>query len=207
MRQRASIAPAAAVILAACAGGTTMRVADQDSSGDEPVSLAPVPDTSADTATVIPAPAVAAGEAPVADSSEIQGYGGYAAEKEIQLRRIGQWSHTGIGEARRLVIRDANGWAQFWAELGVGERPELDFNQNLAIAVASGQRPSGGHEIAVQRVTRTGGQLTIHVLETTPGPNCLTTSALTQPVDVVAVPRDGAVGWSFVESREVRACR
>ena len=43
----------------------------------------------------------------------------------------------------------------------------------------------------VSRVTRTGGDLRIEVVETAPGPDCVTTSALTQPVALVAVPAAG----------------
>jgi PrcB C-terminal len=144
-----------------------------------------------------------------------QGYAPYGAdheanaqvEGELETRRIGQWSHTGIGESRRLVIRNANQWAEFWAELGQGDRPEVDFTSNVVIAVASGQRPSGGHEIAIQRVRSSQGELIVEVVETTPGPNCMTASVLTQPVDVVVVPLTGARSWSFVELKEVRGCR
>lgn len=126
----------------------------------------------------------------------------------LPLRRIGQWSHTGIGEPRRVVLRDANAWTAFWAELGpaAGARPEIDFTRNLIIAVAAGQRRSGGYGIAVDRVSRSGGELTIETVETTPSPNCLTTQALTQPVDVVVVPAAGVRSWSFVERKEVAGC-
>jgi hypothetical protein len=146
-----------------------------------------------------------------------QGYAPYGAEPEAQAdseregeletRRIGQWSHTGIGESRRLVIRNVNEWAEFWTELGQGERPEVNFSGNVVIAVASGQRPSGGYEIAIQRVRNVQGELIVEVVETTPGPNCMTASVLSQPVDIVVIPQAGARSWSFVERKEVRGCR
>jgi hypothetical protein len=105
------------------------------------------------------------------------------------------------------VIRDANAWDQFWSELGVGDRPAIDFNRNVVVAVAAGQRPTGGHEIAVDRVTQTEGELIVDVVETTPGPNCITTASLTQPVDVVVVPNTNAQSWSFMERKEIRGCR
>jgi hypothetical protein len=125
----------------------------------------------------------------------------------LDIRRIGQWTRTGIGESRRLVIRDANGWAQFWSELGVGDRPAVDFNRDVVIAVAAGQRPTGGYEIVIDRVTQSDGQLTVEVVERTPGPNCMTTASLTQPVDVVVVPAADAKSPSFLERKEIRGCR
>jgi hypothetical protein len=194
--------------LGGCAGGTTMRVAQDDEESDSgPVALAPVPDPAPDSLpspapepeTPVPAPSPA--------PSTSQGYAPYGNPPAVEVRRLGQWTRTGISEARRLVIRDANAWAEFWSELGVGGRPEVDFTRDLVVAVAAGQQPTGGHEIAVDQVTNRNGELTISVVEITPGPNCMTTSALTQPVDVVVLPAVDARSWSFVEHQEVRGCR
>jgi hypothetical protein len=91
--------------------------------------------------------------------------------------------------------------------LGVGDRPAVDFSRDVVVAVSAGQRPTGGHEIAIERVINNGGELTVEVVETTPGPNCMTTASLTQPVDVVVVPGVAPRSWSFVERKEVRGCR
>jgi PrcB C-terminal len=201
------------LILAGC-GGSTIRVAQDNPSEDSgPVALAPAPETPPESTTVATptAPSGAAAPAPEAapaDSSAVSGYAPYGvAASDLEVRRIGQWSHTGISESRRQVIRNANEWAQFWSELGVGDRPAIDFSSNLVVAVAAGQRSSGGYEIQVQRVALANGELTIEVQETAPGPNCVTTGALTQPVDVVTVPAVGARTWSFLERKEVRGCR
>jgi PrcB C-terminal len=211
MIPRRSLALIPVLILAGC-GGTTMRVAQDDPAQDSgPVALAPAPDSEPEsTATAAPtqAPAPAPVQETAPDSASVQGYAPYGnSGGDLELRRLGQWTNTGISESRRLVIRDANTWARFWSELGVGERPEIDFSRNLVVAVAAGQRSSGGYEIAVRRVSQANGDLTIEVEETTPGPNCMTTSALTQPVDVVALPAVGARSWSFIEHQEVRGCR
>lgn len=188
--------------LAGCGAGRTIRVAEGDSPASEPVALAPTPAQEpaplaaprSDTASAAPAP------------SE-QGYAPYGNNRTLDLRRIGQWTRTGIGESRRLVIRDANGWAQFWSELGVGDRPSVDFNRDVVVAVAAGQRPTGGYEIVIDRVTQSDGQMTVEVVERTPGPNCMTTASLTQPVDVVVVPAADAKSLSFFERKEIRDCR
>jgi protease stability complex PrcB-like protein len=183
-----------------------------------PVALTPESDSTADTgeqATQPQSPAQLAADSTgshqayvpygSADSANLNPVNGNSGNLEI--RRIGQWTHTGIREGRRLVIRDANTWAEFWSELGVGERPAVDFSRNLVIAVASGQRSSGGHEIAISRVTQTNGELTVEVVETAPGPNCMTTSVLTQPVDVIVVQGVNPKSWSFVERNDVRSCQ
>ena len=188
--------------LAACGAGSSIRVAEGDSAAGEPVALAPAPAQE-------PAPVAEArpDTASTAAARPEQGYAPYGNNRTLDLRRIGQWTRTGIGESRRLVIRDANGWAQFWSELGVGDRPSVDFNRDVVVAVAAGQRPTGGYEIVVDRVTQSEGQLTVEVVERTPGPNCMTTASLTQPVDVVVVPAADAKSLSFLERKEIRDCR
>jgi hypothetical protein len=195
-------------VLAACGSGTVRP-------GDDVGAVAPAPspantppvvdiDPGRSPSSPVPqppssppenAPDTAAGRA---DSAR--------AGSDLELRRIGRWISSGIKGTRRLVIRDPATWSRFWAELGAGVRPQVDFGRDLVIAVASGERSSGGHDIAVQRVAREGGQLRIEVLETTPGPGCMSTSALTQPVDVVVVPSPGVEGWSFIDRTATGSC-
>lgn len=204
-RRFALLIPMAA--LAGCAAGSTLRVAEgDDTTANEPVSLAPTPEPYAAEPTSDSTPQETA-YTPDTAGAPAQGYAPYGNAGTLDIRRIGQWTRTGISEARRLVIKDANAWAQFWSELGVGDRPAVDFTRNVVVAAAAGQRPTGGHEIAIDRITQTDGELTIEVLDRTPGPNCMTTASLTQPVDVVVVPASDARSWSFVERKEIRGCR
>lgn len=199
-RRFAMLVPLAA--LASCGGNTVRVAADSDSAAAHPVALAPAP--VADSGSPAAAPA-GASEAPVGPNG--QGYAPYGNARDLEVRRIGQWSHTGIGEARRMVIRDANSFAELWSELGTGDRPDVDFTRNVVVVAAAGQRPSGGYEIAIDRVGQADSQLTIQVVETAPGPNCVTTGAATQPVDVVVIPEVAPRGWSFLERKDIRPCR
>ena len=194
--------------LAGCGGHTLRVAADSDSAATaQPVALSPAPEP--DSASRPAAPSVTQ-ETP---DSAAQGYAPYGEPpdrgetRDLEVRRIGQWAHTGIPEPRRMVVRDANGFAQLWSELGAGDRPEVDFTQNVVVVAASGEQPGGGHGIAIDRISQADGQLTIQVVETTPGPNCVTTGAATRPVDVVVVPGAAPRGWSFLERKEIRACR
>jgi hypothetical protein len=186
-----------------------LRVAaDSDSAATaQPVALSPAPRPDSASGPAAPPVAretpdsVAQGYAPYGDTSD------RGETRDLEVRRIGQWAHTGIAEPRRMVIRDADGFAQLWSELGAGERPDVDFTQNVVVVAASGEQPSGGHGIAIDRVSQADGQLTIQVVETTPGPNCVTTGAATRPVDVVVVHAAAPRGWSFLERKGIRACR
>jgi hypothetical protein len=180
--------------LMACAGHAVRPAHDTGPAAPAPtppVATAPAPTTPPPTAQPQPA----------------EPYRGYTGGTPLAIRRIGQWSHTGIQEPRRQVIQDAAAWTQFWSELGMGDRPEVDFTHEVVIAVASGQQRSGGFSIAVERVTQQEGDLAIRVVETSPGRNCVTTSELTQPVDVVTIPLIKPRIWKFVEGKTAPDCR
>jgi hypothetical protein len=191
---RALLAILPLTALVACAGHTVRPA-------EEPGAATPAakPPVSAPAPTNPPEPA--------GRPTPAEPYQGYESGKALDIRRIGQWLHTGIEEPRRQVIRDANGWAQFWSELAMGDRPEVDFTHDLVIAVASGQQRTGGFGISVERVSQREGELTIQVVETSPGPDCVTTSELTQPVDVVAIPLTNVRSWTFVERKATSDCR
>ncbi len=194
--------PILLVLLTACGSGTIRPTDDTGA-----VAPAPSPAPSAPVVDQDPAPTPSPSTAAPTDPSDAQpDTTSGQADGAVEIRRIGRWISSGIRGSRRLVIRDPNTWAQFWSELGAGVRPKVDFSRDLAIAVASGQRSSGGHDIEVQTVTRSGGQLRIEVLETAPGASCVTTAALSQPVDVVVVPAAGVTGWSFIDQSATREC-
>jgi hypothetical protein len=126
----------------------------------------------------------------------------------VEIRRIGQWSTSGVTSPARLIIRDDAAYAQFWASLGpaAGARPSVDFTRDIVVAVAAGQQSTGGHTIAIQQARQVGSGLAIDVLETAPPPGCATTQALTQPVDVVVVEAASVATWSFSDHRATGGC-
>jgi hypothetical protein len=179
-------------------------------SGRTVVPASPEPSAAPAEPTAVASPAPAAKPAPQVTptpaGSTAPGYAPYEGQT-LQIRRIGQWSSSGITAPAREIIRDDPAYARLWASLGAGQRPAVDFSRDVVIAVAAGQRTTGGHSIAVERVTRAGGGLTVDVVETVPGPGCVTTQALTQPVDVVVVAAADARTWSFSDASRVQECR
>jgi hypothetical protein len=120
--------------------------------------------------------------------------GGGETSAEQPFETVVAQSHSGLEEPRREVIRDEASWARLWGEIqaGVTPRPPLpavDFERHMLIAVALGTRRSGGFGIKVQGVASRGDTLEVSVLETCPAPGAMVIMALTQPLEVVRVPR------------------
>lgn len=178
-----------------------------------PPAQAPPPDyTPPPTAAPAPAPAPTPAETTAAPPAATA-YAPYGAQPAapaqipVQIRRIGQYSQSGLGAAERLVIRDDTTYARLWARLAVGgPRPPVDFSRDALVVVAGGQRSTGGYSIAVDQALRTGSELSLNVVETTPAPGCVMTQALTQPVDIVVVAAADVRSWGFSERMVAQNC-
>lgn len=94
---------------------------------------------------------------------------------------------------RTLVDNDADWratWSTFTANLGSPPPlPAVDFAREQVVVTALGERNSGGYDISISRIAATSDNLSVEVTSTRPGPRCGTTAALTQPVDMVRIPR------------------
>jgi hypothetical protein len=123
-----------------------------------------------------------------------------------QVRALVKEYSSGVTAPARDVIRSSQKWSDFWTQVyanrsPVPALPAVNFNDKVVVAVAQGQKPSGGYSVDIAELYRRGDALYVVVKETKPGRTCGTTAALTQPVHAVEIPRtDGNV---FFITREV----
>ncbi len=119
--------------------------------------------------------------------------------------------NSGLTTQARLVIGDAATWASVWSQITAVDltppaAPAIDFDGQLILVAAMGMRPSGGFQITINDVRLVGEFVRISVTEKSPGDGCLVTGAVTDPIDVVAVPRfDGPP--TFIEHTSTVDCR
>lgn len=102
-------------------------------------------------------------------------------------------SHSGLLESGRRVVDTQVEWAALWNVVHSGQsspppRPGVNFNTHVVIAVALGTRPTGGYAIHIDSVSTSSAGRMVYVSTYRPGPNCVTTQALTQPFHIVAAP-------------------
>jgi len=112
--------------------------------------------------------------------------------------------YSGLDKQARLVVRDDATWQALWSQINfrsspVAPRPAIDFSREMLVVVALGARGTGGYSILLEGAAEDGPDGTaIMVRSVSPGPNCVTTQAFTQPVDIARLPlRNGDV--RFVE--------
>jgi hypothetical protein len=108
--------------------------------------------------------------------------------------RIAQSSYSGYGEPARQLIEDGDTWSAAWAKYNAGVTPQpplpaVDFTRYDVVLAAMGGRGTGGYSIAVTRVATATDYLYVEVTSTSPGSRCFVTESLTQPVDIVRIPK------------------
>lgn len=119
---------------------------------------------------------------------------------------------SGITLATRTVVDDAATFEKLWRQAfsAVGDTlppPAVDWAREKVVFAALGNRPSGGYSVTILDAQQLGDELRITVETTSPGPHCMNASVLTQPADVVSIPRPAAgVIIRFVERERVADC-
>ena len=104
-------------------------------------------------------------------------------------------SVSAIMDRERLVITDATAWEAYWARFSgsvapMPPVPAVDFATERVVTAAMGTQPTGGYSINVPSVQGDGQGIYVVVRETSPGPGCIVTQALTAPAVAVTVPAD-----------------
>ena len=117
---------------------------------------------------------------------------------------------SGIALPREGVVRDSAAWRRLWDEIHatttpVPDLPPVDFSRDMILVAALGSQPTGGYDVLLAGATQDSTGLAVAVLKRRPGTGCITTQAVTRPVDLGKVPRlDAEV--RFVESLEETSC-
>lgn len=109
------------------------------------------------------------------------------------IERLLSQQHSGLQERTELAIADRATLERTWLAIHGGvagnAAPAVDFAQRTVIVVGLGERSSGGHAVRVDTVAREGDTTVVRYTASAPGAGCMTTQAITSPVEVVSVPR------------------
>lgn len=120
-------------------------------------------------------------------------------------------SYSAIGEPLQVLVRDVEAWRKMWEQIHrtvspLPPLPDIDFSREMVVVVALGARPTGGYGIIVDRAYERDDRLEIVVRKQTPGKTCFNTQAVTQPVDIVRLPKTER-SVVFRETEVVHDCK
>lgn len=130
----------------------------------------------------------------------------------VSVDQIDQGQYGDIVEGTQSVLRTEEVYASFWERLhadrsSVPERPPVDFDEEVVVAIVLGQRPTGGYGVEVDEVLASdaGGRIQVQFTETVPGDGCVATQTLTSPYVLATVEAQGE-DFTFEGAEETRAC-
>ncbi|TDX52363.1 protease complex subunit PrcB family protein [Orenia marismortui] len=98
----------------------------------------------------------------------------------------GEWQESNYPEDSRFVLIDDKNLDQFQEELRGVKGLRLD--DQLAIYITLGERPSGGYGIQIKQVRKKDNKLLVVVKAVGPEPTDVVTQIITYPYDIVKLP-------------------
>ncbi|SFD05047.1 protease complex subunit PrcB family protein [Massilia yuzhufengensis] len=103
-------------------------------------------------------------------------------------------SFSNITAPREVVVKDAAAWAALWAEHSKTRMaaPEFDFTRNMLVAVFSGGANAGCRTFNVVYAGSHNGKLLVEIDDRDVSPVAICPAVVTQPMQVVSVPRTDA---------------
>lgn len=135
-------------------------------------------------------------ETPQLENNEASAMGAGVVLEDVSFSVLAEGGNaTGISERKNYAVYSEADFARLW-NMAYGENPQampdVDFDTHYVISVFAGQKLSGGHAIAVSRVTEADNVRTIAVTLTAPGETCVVTEGLTSPFQFILVPVSAA---------------
>lgn len=116
------------------------------------------------------------------------------ADRSPEVAMVGYRHTSGFDTRQRFVVRDSVAWATTWTTL-LGSHspkpplPSVDFSREMLVVASMGIRSSGGYTVGIDSAFVARDTVFFRVRETSPGPRCGTTAALTSPVGLARVER------------------
>jgi hypothetical protein len=119
-------------------------------------------------------------------------------------------ANSGFKDKERIVVTDKANFQMMWDNLYINfsdkpPLPDVNFSNQMLIGVFLGEFPNGGSSIAVKSVDMYDDVVIMNIEELTPGPTCVTTDVITQPYQIVRIPKV-SVPIRFVTIHNIRNC-
>ncbi|HEY0979424.1 MAG TPA: protease complex subunit PrcB family protein [Candidatus Paceibacterota bacterium] len=111
--------------------------------------------------------------------------------EDISFRVLAEGQNAAIPERKNYAVYTEEDFAALWTRAYGEEAPALpavNFADSYVIGVFAGEQATGGHAIAVSRITDENAARTVAITLTRPGAGCMVSQALTSPFQFVLVP-------------------
>ncbi len=114
--------------------------------------------------------------------------------QELTFETISKQSYSGHNSSQNYVITETSQWSNLWdivhsTMTPKPDLPNVNFNNEMVIAVFQGSRLTGGYNIEITKIIEEENFVEVYVKETSPSPGDIVTQALTQPYHIVKTKR------------------
>lgn len=104
---------------------------------------------------------------------------------------------SGEHEAGATLIANAQEWESYWRRhagwrIPPAPMPAVDFDVHSVIAICAGDRPTSGWTLEARSVNEVDGQLRVQAELRAPAADALLPQVVTQPYQILLVPRANA---------------
>ena len=107
-----------------------------------------------------------------------------------EMRVVERGDFSAVEEPRQVAVQSAADWAALWRRHAPDRpQPTVDFSRETVIAVFLGSRPTGGFGVEVAAHARRRRRADSELPRRESPRDAITTSVLTFPFAIVAVPR------------------
>jgi hypothetical protein len=104
--------------------------------------------------------------------------------------RVAKGDMSGVQIMRQVTVRTAAEWQKLWKEHSPEEKmPAVDFNSHMVVGIFLGSKPSAGYQVEILNVRPEGNELVVEYAQKQPGRGMMTAQILTEPFDLVTVPK------------------
>lgn len=110
--------------------------------------------------------------------------------KSLDFETIEKDSYSGIETSQNVIVSNINDWEELWNETVTwtpDERPFVNFNESMVIAVFMGEQTSGGFEIEILELKEADDVIEVVSKFTVPDGGSGFTTALTQPFHMIKI--------------------
>ena len=152
-----------------------------------PTALPPAPEL----APPAPAPQAAPAATPPAESAIVTLIEDSSAETESGIRVLHKASYNPFDRDNGKSFRALNTLAIYRSELGrhsIETTKPVDFTTSQVLVSSIGAKPTGGYTVSATNIEEFDDNIVVTVVQTIPGPSCITTQGVTHPFEFVVVP-------------------
>ncbi len=107
----------------------------------------------------------------------------------VPFGTLARGEQTMATPAASFVVLDDAAWSAFWLEhAGSAEPPDVDFDSEMVIVAAVGQREEAGDSIEVRQILQVDNGTLTHLFERVPGDFCSPVARAHYPFHIVVSP-------------------